>query len=1252
MTALKSRWFLDLFLDGETVRITNDFEPLTLDGETYQGVGDRFTPPDRVRSQASLKSNSLKLVFDSSRQLDNSDFVGKLLDANLRRRQVRVRNVNFTATPDDGDVIVNAYGRINRLPDTVSRSKAAKLEVEVESGSLKYLERRMQTRTPANQKGVFPGDLGFDLVRVQEDKTYPWRTKETPRGTQKVESNTGDEPPARKLVFGEFVTEGSFVAHFTNQEQRKSWMRVFAIADCRIAELNTVWINGDAMISAPLQHGVRTEITALRSGGPRAWITFYDGRHDQVADPFLVSVESQWTNAHRLRGVAYVIIEHRWDSDLPNAYDYRFGGKGGFFYDRRQDSTAGGSGSQRLSDPSTWIYTRNAMVVADHYRQGIRLRPDTVDYWFGVGEAAEVVPYSEYADLADHCDEDVPLKAGGTQKRYEVDGELSAADDHTENLEKLASGMAARVIDQNGRIVFRPVREQAPVLTIVDGDLIDESETVFDATGRVDDLANTIEGRFRDAAQEYKLTDYPRVSDEALIDVDGERIVQTENFEFETSGERAQRLATAKLAYLRRVATLDESVLSSKVKGLEAGDWFYRTSALRGFTNKLFEVEEISRSSDGVARIMSVEVDPAQQAWVETRAVDLSVPPPLEPFTLERPATPTVDATPRPINGNYVNLPGVDISIDYGEDALNYTTEVEITRDDGTGAPLADAEVIRRALPPGASLITLVGELMPGVAYVYRARAHFGDRFGEWSAWQSFTSPAGYGVPASIAVIGSPLEEGIQAVADAASAADQRATEAEAAIDAAQSLIDDNVAGLNAVGARVTQVETTQGDQATLISAAQAKAEESETKAVQALDASADNAAAITAVDAKADGAQSKATQALQASQDNASAITQAETKADDANGKATLALQTANDASGVAASVDAIARAGDSNTTLVPNGYFNYWPDEALVPDGFTVWGGAGVFNKNTSNQFGRYALKIAGDAGGNNGVYVVCPFMLKAKYLLRVRAALNAGNWHGAQVYGTFRNSAGNGIGSFSLKLWSDADTDGVADAGGGGYRFWEKEIETPPGTLDILLYVVAHSTTNGGNTSTANEIIYQFVEIVPLSKSASDAKLALQASQNNASAILTAQTTADNANSKADNAQGTANGASANASLALSTAQQANGTLSARGVFQLDVNGRITGVYLHSTGQQGTMKLKADAIQMFDGSTDRPLFSLSGGQIYMTNVRVGQLSALSSTIGLLRTASSGARLEIENNQIRVYDGNGTLRVRLGLW
>lgn len=47
----------------------------------------------------------------------------------------------------------------------------------------------------------------------------------------------------------------------------------------------------------------------------------------------------------------------------------------------------------------------------------------------------------------------------------------------------------------------------------------------------------------------------------------------------------------------------------------------------------------------------------------------------------------------------------------------------------------------------------------------------------------------------------------------------------------------------------------------------------------------------------------------------------------------------------------------------------------------------------------------------------------------------------------------------------------------------------------------------------------------------------------------------------------------------------------------------------------------------------------------------IAVDSLSAISAVIGVLRTATSGARLEVHSNQILVYDAN-RLRVRMGVW
>lgn len=58
------------------------------------------------------------------------------------------------------------------------------------------------------------------------------------------------------------------------------------------------------------------------------------------------------------------------------------------------------------------------------------------------------------------------------------------------------------------------------------------------------------------------------------------------------------------------------------------------------------------------------------------------------------------------------------------------------------------------------------------------------------------------------------------------------------------------------------------------------------------------------------------------------------------------------------------------------------------------------------------------------------------------------------------------------------------------------------------------------------------------------------------------------------------------------------------------------------------------------------------LQAGSVDADKIKVDSLSAICATIGTLRTATSGARLEIKDNLLEVYDSNNVLRVRMGVW
>lgn len=58
------------------------------------------------------------------------------------------------------------------------------------------------------------------------------------------------------------------------------------------------------------------------------------------------------------------------------------------------------------------------------------------------------------------------------------------------------------------------------------------------------------------------------------------------------------------------------------------------------------------------------------------------------------------------------------------------------------------------------------------------------------------------------------------------------------------------------------------------------------------------------------------------------------------------------------------------------------------------------------------------------------------------------------------------------------------------------------------------------------------------------------------------------------------------------------------------------------------------------------------IQAGAVTADKLAVDSLSAITATIGTLRTKTSGARLEIKDNLLEVYDENNVLRVRMGIW
>ena len=124
--------------------------------------------------------------------------------------------------------------------------------------------------------------------------------------------------------------------------------------------LNTVSQNGAHSVSVG-GGNFGTDPTAKY----RYVMNLHHGAASQTADPMLVASMPNWTSAHRLDGVCYIAAHYGFDnngmwSGVPQLTVQVRGKK---VYDPRLDSTAGGSGSQRLGTPSTYAFSDNPSLT-------------------------------------------------------------------------------------------------------------------------------------------------------------------------------------------------------------------------------------------------------------------------------------------------------------------------------------------------------------------------------------------------------------------------------------------------------------------------------------------------------------------------------------------------------------------------------------------------------------------------------------------------------------------------------------------------------------------------------------------------------------------------------------------------------------------------------------------------------------------------------------------------------------------------
>lgn len=252
------------------------------------------------------------------------------------------------------------------------------------------------------------------------------------------------------------------------------------------------------------------------------------GSIDQSADSILVSNSGgQWTSAHRLRGIAYIHAQLRYDdvayaSGTPNISAMVKGRK---IYDPRTDD-------ESWSDNA-------ALCILDY------LVSD-----FGLAASADEIDMNSFIAAANICDETVAT-IDGTENRYSCNGVVDLSDNPRDILENMLSSCAGFLVHTGGKWRLQ-VGAYNPPLKTFDQSFLRDAVVMRPHRSRRQ-LFNTIKGAFVSPDHNWQSTDYPAVSTDFYITQDnGEEIISTLDLSFTVSHTMAQRIARIALEQIRR----------------------------------------------------------------------------------------------------------------------------------------------------------------------------------------------------------------------------------------------------------------------------------------------------------------------------------------------------------------------------------------------------------------------------------------------------------------------------------------------------------------------------------------------------------------------------------------------------------------------------------------------------------------------------------------------------------------------------
>jgi len=446
---------------------------------------------------------------------------------------------------------------------------------------------------------------------------------------------------------------------------------------------------------------------------------------DSQSASSLLSGLSSWTSNHRLRGLAYLAIKFKWNTDkfgsLPTVNAIVEGKK---IYNPNLDSTiTGGSGSHRADTSSTWEYSDNPVYQLLDYLRDTRFGMSIPNSYFDSN-------FADWQVAGDVCDTNITPYSGASQ--------IDLMDSHTvvdtskkaiDNVKEFVKGCRAFLNFSSGKYKILVESSGSASITLTEDNILGgitvSSKNKNSRYNRVIvNWINPTKNFQSDTAQ------FPPVDETGIATADQHATMKTADgglllegrFDFPmfTSPYQAQEMAEI---ILRRSRSSLDVTLKADATALELsiGDIVNITHATPGFSAKPFRVQGMSINADHTIGLQLSEHQDSYYTFGTQQEVatipDTTLP---NPFSVLPPASITLDdELIEYADGIVITRLIITIGASLDNFVDNYEVQIKQTKDQN-GATVTDSF---REIAVGKILEYQHLNVIDGAEYQVRARA-------------------------------------------------------------------------------------------------------------------------------------------------------------------------------------------------------------------------------------------------------------------------------------------------------------------------------------------------------------------------------------------------------------------------------------------------------------------------------------------------------------------------------------------------